>query len=203
MLNDEKIAVDFVIKYWDELQEEYKTQFNHFMGVFEFWIGIIGVASSICLIIAKDKPKYFTYGNFFVGIFLLVVGILAFFVTVKMFDIRGSQYRYIWLLNSLSKTIWKKYKITHYTNVSTPFEKNDLLTISKHDFGIKMAWTMSFINSFVFTFGIYLIARHYYSNPNWILMGALLCVICIAIIFINVNFYYVYVVKKIELEMKK
>lgn len=196
---EKKSAIlEIVLKYWDDLQQAYQTQFKHFMGVFEFWIAIVGVSTSLCLLVAKDKIIYLYNGNFFVGLLFMLIGFVAGFVTIKMFDIRGSQLRYILKLNTLSKELWERFRIKEVVDIEIPYKNTDINYEAKHDFGMKMAWIMSSINSLIITFGLYLILREQINSNQWICFGILVCVIFVALIFLNKSFYDSLVIKKIN-----
>ena len=81
---------DIFLKY-------YEIQFNHFMRVFYFWIAVITLPATAGLI--AGNGKLFQENIALLLYLLAIVGIL---LSLKMYDIRCSQLRYIILISSLA-----------------------------------------------------------------------------------------------------
>src|SRR5215204_177361 len=95
--DDDKMKI--LLSEQESLQKFSELQFNHFMAVFYFWIAVITVPTSASLISnlsVTDVKKPLFY-----GILCFLVAFIGFFLSLKMFDIRRSQLRYIQKLNEV------------------------------------------------------------------------------------------------------
>lgn len=134
--------------YFQKLSE---LQFDHFMRVFYFWTIIVTAPLSAGLVsdISQIDSQPF-------GILLLLIGLIGIFLTVKIFDIRGSQLRYIAQINQIryifETEIKKNDKRYFYQSLFPPWK--DLRETAYEDFGMKMAITMSFINAIFLGFAL-------------------------------------------------
>ena len=86
MKNEE--AITYFKAEIEQYQKDYEIQFNHFMGVFYFWIGIVSVPATAGLLTKKVPPENLALLSF-------LIAILGYFVSAKMYDVRCSQLRYI------------------------------------------------------------------------------------------------------------
>lgn len=81
----------FLRTEYEFLTKAYEVQFTHFMGVFYFWIVVIGAPTAAGVI-----AEVVSLGAICIG-----AGLLGLFLAAKMFDIRFSQFRYIAKMNEL------------------------------------------------------------------------------------------------------
>lgn len=163
----------FLISEYEFLQKAYEVQFNHFMGVFYFWVAVITAPITAGLV---SEPKL----EQTLGIICIAVASLGFFLSVKMFDIRKSQLRYTNKMNEIRGFFWRKYKIEE-RYLLIPLGKNtNLAKISKTDFGMYMALTMSLVHGGLFFVSL----RLFYVSLFLSLLGGAL------LLLINVWLYF-------------
>jgi hypothetical protein len=135
----------FLISEYEFLQKVFEIQFNHFMGVFYFWVALITAPLTAGLL---SDPSLSTV----LGVLFISVASLGFFLSAKMFDIRKSQLRYAQKMNEIRTFFWHKYKIEEKHQL-LPLGKNaNLARISTTDFGMYMALIMSIVHGGLFLF---------------------------------------------------
>lgn len=163
-MKNEKYQEYFKIEL-EHFQKAYEIQFNHFMGVFYFWIGVVTIPATAGLlttdkVISKTNLAYLS----------LLIAVLAHFISVKMFDIRCSQLRYISNINEARYYLHEIAKKNLPINYQPPFSlSTNLRTTAFKDFGIIMAVVMSALNSLFFGIGISLYQG--IEGINWCAFG--------------------------------
>ncbi len=182
-MDKEQEKESFLRIEYEFLAKAYEVQFTHFMGVFYFWIAVIG-APTTAGVIAKVVN---------VGFLCIGSGLLGIFLAAKMFDIRHSQFRYIAKMNELRGRFWSKFDIMKNDKIEMLGKDTDLEKIARTDFGIIMAWVMSLINGLLIAGGVFLLRPLNLAAFNFALAGAIL----ILVICIDVYLYYRLVVWKL------
>ncbi len=173
----------FLRTEYEVLAKIYEIQFTHFMGVFYFWIAVIGLPTTAGVITQSVS----------LGALCIVVGLLGVFLVAKMFDIRHSQFRYIAKMNELRGRFWSEFKIEKADGIEMLGKNADLEKIVRKDFGIIMAWVMSLVNSILIAGGVY------FSTSSYSQCASLTATIAVWILTLaaNVHLYYRIVVWKI------
>src|SRR5690606_6405700 len=131
-------------------QKASEMQFEHFMKVFYFWTIVVTAPITAGLLSDDSKINSPTF-----GMLLLLIGLIGFFLTLKIFDIRCSQLRYIAKINQIRAILYmqiKKDNLDLYQELIPP--NNDLRKTALEDFGWKMALTMSFLNAVILGFAV-------------------------------------------------
>lgn len=173
---------DFLRTEYEFLNKAYEIQFTHFMGVFYFWIAVIGIPTTAGIITNHSD------------ILCIGAGLMGVFLSAKMFDHRHSQYWYIAKMNELRNHFWLKFDIEKVDKIEMAGKNADLKKAARKDFGVKMAWIMSIFNSALIAVGIYLLPIFKLGWGNIVLAVA----IFILVISLNVYFYYRIVVWRIK-----
>ncbi len=134
-------AREFLRGEYDALHKmAYESQFNHFMGVFYFWIAVVTFPATAGLIASSGTFEQF-------GSLLVLLAILGAFLSTKMFDIRCSQLKYIVMMNEIRYHLHSDVKNDLPRDFDLPFDRNaDLRKVALTDFGMAMAVVMSLVN---------------------------------------------------------
>ena len=150
--DEDKVTI--LLSEYEFLHKSFELQFNHFMGVFYFWIAVITAPISASLISnlgAQDSVKPLIY-----GILCFLVAFIGLFLSIKMFDIRRSQLRYAQKLNELRAYFWQTY-IKEEKLIPLGMENGkwvDVFQKARTDFGQKMALTMSLVHGILVLVGL-------------------------------------------------
>lgn len=187
--DDDKMKI--LLSEQESLQKFSELQFNHFMAVFYFWIAVITVPTSAGLISnlsVTDAKKPLFY-----GILCFLVAFIGFFLSLKMFDIRRSQLRYIQKLNEVRAYFWNKY-FKDENLVPLGMENGkwvDLFQKARTDFGRTMALTMSIVHGILVTVGLFQFFTYFSSlmlaaSIQLINIGGVI----IGIVVFGINFYW-------------
>jgi hypothetical protein len=193
MANDADKKDEFLLTEYEFMEKAYELQFNHFMGVFYFWIVVVGapISAGILTTLGLEGSQKFTA----LGILCIFVSLLGVFLSAKMFDIRHSQLRYVKKLNEIRDHFWQTYKIEE-TNKLVHLGKNaDLAKTAKTDFGTHMAWIMSLIHVSLVCFGSWFILLHLSDSVLMLLLSILFGVIMWVL---NFRLYFRIVVNKLK-----
>lgn len=175
----------FLRTEYEFLAKAYEVHFTHFMGVFYFWVAVIGAPTTASAI---SISNIFSPGAVWFG-----AGLLGCFLTAKLYDLRYSQFRYIVKMNELRARFWQFFDIEKHESVEMLGKNANLEEIARKDFGARMAWIMSIFNGGVIAGGVLL----------WSLFGSQYVNIAIAsaigllTAFTNIYLYYGMVVWKI------
>ena len=199
----EDINTSDVIEYLkseiDYLQENEKLQFNHFMNVFLFWSAVISIPTT-----AGILTKDFFWKSAPFGIVLILVGLLGFFIAVKMFDIRCSQLHYITIINDVRQTLFDLIKSNDLEGYVHPFpNKKDLVEVALHDFGMRMAEIMSSVEGVLIAFGIMFITNSIeidfvvFKLLGYFIGYQVAIIAGFSVIFFGLSIYKKFVLKKI------
>jgi len=182
----------FLRTEYEFLAKAYEVHFSHFMGVFYFWVGVIG-APTAASAITDSLPNSFSAGVT-VGAIWFGAGILGSFLTWKLYDLRASQFRYIAKMNELRARFWKVFKIEKLENVEMLGKAADLEEVARKDFGVYMARFMSLVNGGLIAGAVFLwspckseCASLYLALTIWLFATS-----------INLYLYYPMVVNKIK-----
>ena len=135
----------------EHFQKAFKLQFNHFMGVFYFWIGVVTLPATAGLLTTE---KAIPSDN--LALLSLLIAIVSLFASKKMFDIRCSQLKYTFFINEIRQQL---YDVVHegISSYSHPYPNTtNLREEARKDFGAKMAFVMSLVNAIFFGFSIHL-----------------------------------------------
>jgi hypothetical protein len=180
---------DFLLNEYSSLQKFYEVQFNHFMGVFYLWAGVLGAGITASFLSNLDLSVI--QKSWTLGITLWITALLGIFLSQKMFDIRMSQFRYIGKLNEMRIFFWEKYKLNE--ECLTPLSKNvNLSQIAKTDFGKYMAYVMSGTHGGLVFFGaLSMPCSIYYKITIGIIIGIIVAIW-------NIRQYNRIVVRKLE-----
>lgn len=73
----------------EHFQKAFELQFNHFMGVFYFWIGVVTLPATAGLL-TTDKA----ISSVNLALLSLLIAIISLFASTKLYDIRCSQLKY-------------------------------------------------------------------------------------------------------------
>jgi len=134
----------------EHLQKAYELQFTHFMGVFYFWTVVVTAPATAGLLTSGSNTNQTN-----LPILLLLVALMGWFLSAKMFDIRCSQLRYIININQVRQHLYddlkahlpKKYQISFSADTN-------LQRTAFSDFGMIMAFTMSAIDAAFLGFAV-------------------------------------------------
>jgi hypothetical protein len=155
----------------EHFQKAYELQFNHFMGVFYFWIGVVTLPSTAGLL---TTGKNIPLEN--LALLSLLIAIVSLFTSLKMFDIRCSQLIYTFHMNEIRHQIYDalQKEIPSYEH---PFPNStDLRDRAHQDFGAIMAFVMSVVNAIFFGFSIYaffkILSLSIFASLIWFLIGS-------------------------------
>jgi hypothetical protein len=134
-------------EYWarelDHFARAFEVNFNHFMGVFYFWVGMITIPATAGLLGKETIMTPVTFAALF-G----VLAVLGLFLTTKTYDIRCSQLRYTVLMNEARQYLYDEVKSKLPEGYKLPFGADtNLRTTALKDFGMMMAIVMSLINA--------------------------------------------------------
>ena len=134
----------------EHFEKASEIQFNHFMGVFYFWVGVVSIPATAGLLTAENiNPKYLAYLS-------LIIAVLGHFLSAKMFDIRCSQLNYLTIINEFRHYLYKLEKNNLSSNYKHPYPYDtNLRRVAFRDFGFYMAIIMSSIDALFFGVGIY------------------------------------------------
>lgn len=189
----------FLLTEYDLLEKEYGLQFDHFMKVFYFWIAVVGAPMTAGIVSNLGLQGQQSLKAF--GILCVVIALLGFFLSLKMFDIRQSQWRYIQDMNSIRKFFWEKLEIPFETNLSRLSKKPECITdVSKSDFASKMAWIMGAIHGLLLFFGMSILLSLVCPCYPWQYVSS--AVLAILTLVLNWRAYYWLVVDKLEREQR-
>lgn len=149
---------EYLNNQFNYFQKVSELQFDHFMKVFYFWTIIVTAPLSAVLVSDTSKINSPTF-----GILLLLIGSTGVFLTGKLFDIRGSQLRYIAQINQIRYIFEAEIKINDklyfYESLFPPCK--NLQNTAYTDFGMNMAFTMSFINAIFLGFSLVVLFHNY------------------------------------------
>ena len=135
----------------EHFQKSYELQFNHFMGVFYFWIGVVTLPATAGLLTTEKAIPSFN-----LALLSLLIAIVSLFASTKMFDIRCSQHKYTFIINDIRQ---QHYDAVHegIPSYSHPYPNTtNLREEARKDFGAKMAFVMSLVNAIFLGFSIHL-----------------------------------------------
>jgi hypothetical protein len=174
---------DFLLIEYKFMEKAYELQFNHFMGVFYFWTAVVGVPITAGILTNLELNDFEKLTAF--GILCIVVCFLGFFVSLKMFDIRQSQFRYIKKMDEIRDYFWRINKIEENSKISHIGKNADYVKIAKTDFGMYMALIMSITHGILLSVGTYLLLLQLYPMCNIlsILLGIILLVVNFCLYF--------------------
>ena len=120
----------------------YESQFNHFMGVFYFWIAVVtfpGTAGLIANSATLDNEQF--------GWLLALIATVGVFLSAKMYDIRCSQLKYIVKINEVRYQLHAEVKADFSKDYNATFNwSRSLRNVALTDFGMAMAIVMSLVN---------------------------------------------------------
>lgn len=168
-MGDEIAIKEILLDEYRFMQKSYELQFTHFMAVFYIWIPIVtlpvgaGVLANL-----GQRPR--SLG--FLFIFVAVIGIL---LSLKMFDIRRSQVRYLQRVNSLREALWERYAIESETKIAPLGRGVDLIHVARRDFGLIMAITMSCVHAVLVGVGVWNIFTMCSVSTCFLRFAAILC----------------------------
>jgi len=155
----------------EHFQKSFELQFNHFMGVFYFWIGVVTLPATAGLLTTdKDMPLE----N--LAFLSLLIAIVSLFTSAKMFDIRCSQLKYAFYINEIRQQIYDAVQ-TGIPSYKHPFPDNsNLREQARKDFGAKTALVMSVVNAVFFGVSVHLffevLSLSILASLLWFLIGS-------------------------------
>jgi hypothetical protein len=173
----EKDALDYLKVEIGYFQKATELQFTHFMQVFYFWTAIVTLPITAGLLFSQTE---ITSSPVF-PVFLVLIALLGWFLSAKMYDIRCSQLKYLTIINYIRGALFNGVKGHLPKNYSLPYPPGtDLRNEAFKDFGPLMAFAMSAIDAVYLGFGIALLNRQ--SAFNW----------CASILYFMIGFgtYY-------------
>ncbi|HEY9152959.1 MAG TPA: hypothetical protein VIN60_08755 [Anaerolineales bacterium] len=142
---------EFLKGEYECAQKTYEVQFNHFMGVFNFWIALITLpsAAGIITLMAKGPTETdaITSPDHFVGLLLAILGVIGMFLSAKMFDIRKAELGYIDDMNHARGALYDQIHDLPETYKPRFLGDQDLQKVACEDFGKWMAIVMSTVNA--------------------------------------------------------
>jgi hypothetical protein len=158
MISETEEMHSFLIADYEFMQKEIELQFNHFMGVFYFWVAVVGipVTGSVLSTLGLENADGLER-RLALGLLWLFISCLGLFLSAKMFDIRRSQLRYIAQANGIRLYFWNKHQIEEKNGLKPLGKDVDLLKTVRSDFGYQMAWVMGLINGIVTAIGLYIV----------------------------------------------
>lgn len=196
--NDEDMK-SFLLTEYDLLEKEYELQFDHFMKVFYFWIAVVSAPMTAGIVANLGLQEQQSLNAF--GILCVVVAVLGIFVSLKMFDIRQSQWGYIQDMNRIRKFFWEKLAIPFETKLSRISKKPDCAAdLLKSDFARWMALIMAFIHGALLFVGMSILLSFVCPCCPWQYVSS--AVVAILALVLNWRAYYWLVVDKLEREQR-
>ncbi len=143
-------ARDYLKTELEFFNKAYEIQFDHFMRVFYFWTVIVTAPISAGLLTISNPLESDVF-----QLLLMLIAIMGWFLSAKMFDIRCSQLRYVSIMNEVRELFYRDAKNSLPKSYEHPLPAaRDLRQEAMTDFGIWMAFTMSFLDAVFFAFAV-------------------------------------------------
>jgi hypothetical protein len=156
-----KEAHDYLIAELKFYQKAYEIQFTHFMGVFYFWSVVVTAPATAGLLTFSGDANYPAF-----PILLVLIALMGWFLSAKMFDIRCSQLKYISKMNYVRYTLYQDAKANLPESYKHPFPPDtDFRKTAFTDFGMIMAIVMSALDSTFLGFALPLLQGS--GGYNW------------------------------------
>jgi hypothetical protein len=184
----------FLLAEYQSMQRYYEIQFNHFMAVFYLWSGVLGAGIAATVLSNLNLTNIQRSTAF--GISCLSALVLGFLLSLKMFDLRKSQFSYILEINQLRDFFWRNYKIKQEDKLSSFSENANVVTISKTDFGVWMASIMSLAHGGLMFLGLYAMPFTSCKVIAGVVAG-------LAVTVANIIGYYLLVVYQLQLRTRE
>jgi hypothetical protein len=187
-----KKAHEYLIAELNIYQKAYKIQFTHFMNVFYFWTAVVTAPVTVLTSSGNTNQSYFP-------LLLILIAILGFFLSLKMFDIRCSQLRYTSDMNFLRHFLYKEVKGNlpeNYEHLYPP--DTNLRKTARKDFGKWMAIIMSLLDSTYFCFGLILLQAGFsLASAYHIIIIILFVIFSIIFCYFGIWIYFHFVNQKV------
>ena len=163
---------DFLISDYEFFQKGFELWANHFMGVFYLWTGTVIVPTTAGGLLI-DLGVHDSGRSWLFSLICIAVGLIGWFISLKMFDIRKAQINYIAQMNLIRASAYERFGITDRYSLQPYGKDSDLKSVSRRDFGLVMAIVMSLINGIIFAVGITTLVWSSDSHGSAYVFGAL------------------------------